>query len=319
MCASLSPRPQQAPGACRRLGYASRVRSGRGVVVAVTGGPALGSGADQSLGIVGLDVTRAHPARVYDCWLGGKDNFGPDRVAADRVAQLAPWVVTGARANRGFLARAVRFLTGRGVTQFLDLGAGLPAAGAVHQVARQARPDARVCYVDLDPMVLAHARALLADETTIAVAGDLRAPEVILADPDVRAHLDFTRPVGVLLVAVLHFLTPQDDPSAVVASLRDALAPASYLVVSHVADLPDEPHLAGREEATREAAKTYQELAAPFTLRTRDQIAALFTGLDLVAPGLVPVHRWRPGRGRPGPPVPVLAGIGGVPDTRRTR
>ena len=272
---------------------------------------------DASIG--GLDTSRAHPARVYDRWLGGKDHFGVDRVVADRVAELAPWAAVGARANRAFLARAVRFLTVRGVTQFLDLGAGLPAAGAVHEVARSCCPDARVCYVDVDPVVLVHARALLADETTIAVPGDVRDPGAILADPVVRAHLDLDRPVAVLLVAVLHFLTPQDDPGAVVAALREVLAPGSYVVISHVADLPDDPHQpAGRAEATRQAAQIYQELAAPFTLRTRDQIAGLFTGLDLVDPGLVPVHRWRPGRGRPGQPVPVLAGIGRVPETRRT-
>jgi SAM-dependent methyltransferase len=269
---------------------------------------------------VGLDLSRAHPARVYDRWLGGKDNWAADRRAADQVAQVAPWVVQGARGSRAFLARAVRYLAGCGVRQFLDVGAGLPAAGAVHEVARRQVPDARVVYVDNDPIVLTHARALLADETTIAVPGDARDPAAILADPAVRAHLDFEKPVAVLLVSVLHFLDgPGDDPARVVGGFRDALVPGSFVVISHVADLPDAPHSAEREQATRDAARLYQELAGPFTLRSPTEIAALFAGLELVEPGLVGVHEWRPRRGRPGPPVPVLGGIGRVPQSGRGR
>ena len=263
-----------------------------------------------------LDLSRAHPARVYDRWLGGKDNWAADREAADQVAQIAPWAVQGARSSRVFLARAVRYLAGCGVRQFLDVGAGLPAAGAVHEVARRQTPDARVAYVDNDPIVLTHARALLADATTIAVPGDARDPAAILANPAVRAHLDLDKPVAVLLVSVLHFLArPGDNPAAVVAAFRDALVPGSFVVISHVADLPDTPHATERAQATREAAQLYQELAGPFTLRSPSEIAALFTGLELVDPGLVGVHEWRPRRDRPGPPVPVLAGIGRVPQS----
>ena len=248
--------------------------------------------------------------------MGGKDNWAADREAADQVAQIAPWVVQGARASRAFLGRAVRYLAGCGVRHYLDVGAGLPAAGAVHEVASRQVPDARVAYVDNDPIVLTHARALLADETTIAVAGDARDPAAILADQAVRAHLDFDRPVAVLLVSVLHFLAgPGDDPAAVVAVFRDALVPGSFVVISHVADLPDAPQSAERAQATREAARLYQELAGPFALRTPIEIAALFAGLDLVDPGLVGVHEWRPRRDRPGPPVPVLGGIGRVPES----
>ncbi len=276
----------------------------------------------------GFNSDRAHPARVYNRWLGGKDNFAADREVADHVARIAPWAATGARANRAFLRRAVCFLAGQGITQFLDVGAGLPSAGNVHEVAQRLQPDARVCYLDNDPVVLAHARALLAGQTTIAVAGDARDPHAILADPAVRAHLDLQQPVAVLFVAILHFLRNADDPAAVVATFRDALAPGSFVVISHVADLPDDPTDPQRADATREAVKVYEDLAVPFVLRSRQEIAALFTGFDLVEPGLVAAHQWRPRRGRPGLPVPVLAGVGelqatsprpvtGTPLTRR--
>lgn len=191
--------------------------------------------------MVGLDLSRAHSARVYGRWLGGKDHWAADREAADQVAQIAPWVLQGARASRAFLSRAARYLAGSGVRNYLDIGVGLPAAGSVHEIARRYVPDARVAHVDNDPMVLAYARALLAGETTIAVPGDVRDPAAVLADPAVRAHLDFEEPVAVLLVSVLHFLAnPGDDPAAVVAAFRDALAPGSFIVISHVADLPDD-------------------------------------------------------------------------------
>jgi hypothetical protein len=253
---------------------------------------------------------RAHPARVYNRWLGGKDNFAADRDVADHVARIAPWAATGARANRSFLRRAVSFLAGQGITQYVDVGAGLPSAGNVHEVAQRLQPDARVCYLDNDPVVLTHARALLAGQTTIAVAGDARDPHAILADPAVRAHIDFGRPAAVLFVAILHFLRNEDDPAGAVAAFRDALAPGSFVVISHVADLPDGPTESERVDATREAVKVYEDLAAPFVLRSREEIAGLFAEFDLVEPGLVAANEWRPQRGRPGPPVPVLAGVG---------
>jgi SAM-dependent methyltransferase len=264
----------------------------------------------------GFNSDRAHPARVYDAWLGGKDHFAADREVADHVARIAPWAATGARANRAFLRRAVTFLAAQGITQFLDVGAGLPSAGNVHEVAQRLQPDARVCYLDNDPVVLAHARALLAGQTTIAVAGDARDPHSILADPAVLAHINFERPTAVLFVAVLHFLATTDDPAAVVAAFRDVLAPGSFVVISHVADLPDGPTDPQRADATREAVKLYEDLAAPFVLRSRQDIAALFTGFDLVEPGLVAANEWRPQRGRPGPAVPVLAGVGQLKATR---
>jgi hypothetical protein len=160
-------------------------------------------GGAEGLAERGFDTDRAHPARVYNKWLSGKDNFAADREVAEQVARIAPWAVTGARANRAFLRRAVSFLARQGITQFVDVGAGLPSAGNVHEVARRFQPDARVCYLDNDPVVLAHARALLAGKNTIAVAGDARDPQTILADPEIRAHIDFGRPVAVLFIAII--------------------------------------------------------------------------------------------------------------------
>jgi SAM-dependent methyltransferase len=259
-----------------------------------------------------LDVCRPHPARVYHHWLGGKDTFGPDRAVAAKVAEIAPWVVAGARGNRAFLTRVVTHLARAGISQFLDVGSGLPAAGNVHEVAQAVDPDARVVYLDHDPIVLIHARALLAcDDRTIAACGDARDPAGILGNPDVRRHLDFSRPIAVLFIAVLHFLR-DDDPAGVVAAFREALAPGSCIAISHVADLPDGDGPA-RAAATREAVGVYEEMAAPFVLRTCEQITGLFTGLRLLDPGVVPVQLWRPARGRPGPVVPVLGGVGHVP------
>lgn len=265
-------------------------------------------------GPAGLDLSRPQAARVYAHWLGGKDTFGPDRDTAEKVAAVAPWVVAGARANRAFLRRAITCLTRSGIDQVLDLGSGLPAPGNVHEVAQAVNPAARVVYVDVDPVVMVHSRALLAcDERTVAVPGDLRDPAAILADPDVRAHLDLTRPVVLLLLAVLHFVADTEDPARIVAGYRDHLAPGSVIVISHVADLPD-PDKPNRAAATRDAAAVYEKLAGPFTLRTRKQITGLFHGLDLLPPGVVPANRWRPRRSRPGPVVPILGGVGRVPE-----
>jgi hypothetical protein len=261
----------------------------------------------------GFDPSRPHPARIYHHWIGGKDTFGPDRAVAARVAGIAPWVISGARGNRAFLTRVVTYLAGAGISQFLDVGSGLPAAGNVHEVAQGVDAGCRVVYVDHDPFVLIHARALLAcDDRTIAVCGDARDPAGILADPDVRGHLDFGRPIAVLFVGLLHFLR-DDDAAGVVAAFREVLVPGSCIAISHVADLPDDGDGPARAAATREAVGVYEELAAPFVLRTCEQVTGLFTGLDLVDPGVVPVQLWRPVRGRLGPAVPVLGGVGQVP------
>jgi SAM-dependent methyltransferase len=262
-----------------------------------------------------FDTRQPHPARIYNYWLGGKDNFAADREVAQKVAQIAPWVIYGARGNRGFLTRAVRYLARAGVRQFLDIGSGLPSSGNVHEIAQAVDPGCRVVYVDNDPIVLVHARALLAsDGRTIAVAGDARDPAAIFADPAVRAHLDWSQPVAVLYVAIFHFIVG-DEPARIVADVRARLVPGSYLVVSHTGDLPDTAAGPDRAVGTQAAAALYGSLAAPFVLRTPEQVSALFDGFDLVEPGVVAAHLWRPDRGRFGPAIPVLAGVGRLPES----
>ncbi|QFY06684.1 SAM-dependent methyltransferase [Nonomuraea phyllanthi] len=227
-------------------------------------------------------------ARLYDYLLGGKDHFPADRAAAAKMLEVAPELRAAIRANRAFLGRAVRFLAGSGITQFLDVGTGLPAQPTVHELAREIAPAARVVYVDRDPVVLVHARALLAGQggTTVA-GGDLRDPGAILADPSVAAALDLGRPVGVLLTAVLHHLGDADRPEEVVASLRDALAPGSCLVLSHgTSD--------ARADAVHTITEVYESTDAPITLRSRERIAGLFEGFELADPGLVWLPEWRP-------------------------
>jgi hypothetical protein len=182
----------------------------------------------------GIDTTVPMTARVYDYWLGGHDNFAVDRVAALAVSEVAPEAPLMAVENRKFLRRAVRYLVEAGITQFLDVGTGLPTQGNVHQVAQQINPDARVVYVDNDPMVLAHSRALKTGGNTIVIEADLREPQAILDHRGPRELIDFTQPLAVLLVAVLHFISEKDNPSSIVATIRDVLPAGSYLVISHV-------------------------------------------------------------------------------------
>ena len=183
----------------------------------------------------GIDTTVPSTARMYDYWLGGHDNFAADRAAALKVSEAAPEAQLMAVENRKFLRRAVRYLAAEaGITQFLDIGTGLPTQGNVHQVAQDINPAARVVYVDNDPMVLAHSRALKTGGNTVVIEADLRDPRAILDHPGTRKLIDFGQPLAVLLVAVLHFISDDDDPSATVAAIRDALQPGSYLVLSHV-------------------------------------------------------------------------------------
>jgi SAM-dependent methyltransferase len=239
-----------------------------------------------------LDASIPNAARIYDYLLGGKDHFPADRHAAEEVLAVVPQARQGAKENRAFLQRAVRFLAAEaGIRQFLDIGTGLPTQGNVHQVAQAAAPDARVVYVDHDPVVHVHASALLADDsTTVAVLADLREPEAILAHPEVRRLLDFARPVGVLLVAVLHFIRDEEDPAGIVARLRQALAPGSFLVISHAtADF--------HPEVAAKVTEVYRQASAPLVLRSRAAIQRVFDGFDLVAPGLVQPAAWRPDPG----------------------
>ena len=237
-----------------------------------------------------VDTTVAHSARVHDYWLGGKDNFAADRAAGDAVMEAYPGIVMSVRANRAFLARVVRFLAAEaGIRQFLDIGTGIPAANNTHEVAQSVAPDCRVVYVDYDPVVLSHARALLtsaAPGTIDYIDADLRDPQAIL--PRAARTLDFSRPVAVMLIAIMHLIVDEDDPYGIVGQLKDAVPAGSYLALSQVAsDI--------QAEQMAEAAKRYNRLARE-TQRHRDrtEVTRFFDGLALVEPGLVPVQQWRP-------------------------
>ena len=255
---------------------------------------------------LGIDTTVPSTARMYDFWLGGHDNFAADRAAALKVSEVAPEAQLMAVENRGFLRRAVRYLAAdAGITQFLDIGTGLPTQGNVHQVAQDIHPAARIVYVDNDPMVLAHSRALKTGGNAVVIEADLRDPRSILDHPGTRKLIDFGQPLAVLLVAVLHFISDDDDPSAVVAAIRDALWPGSYLVLSHVTgDI--------RSESAANAAVHYKKVTSGATLRGRDEILRFFAGLELIDPGLVQVPQWRSGGPEPADAgkVWILGGVG---------
>jgi hypothetical protein len=259
----------------------------------------------------GFDPSVPQPARIYDAWLGGKDHYGVDRETANRVIELRPQVIAAARTNRQFLGRAVRYMAERHhVNQFLDIGCGLPARDNTHQIAQRIDPRARVVYADRDPVVMAHAQALL----TSGLGGccgyihsDLRDTEYILHRTALT--LDLTRPVGVLLLAVLHFLSDDDDPAGIVASLAGALASGSYVALTHVtADFAP--------EAVAEATDAYNKaVPAPVIARTHSEVTGLFAGLPMVTPGVVPVNEWRP----EGIARQVVDLYGGVARTARRR
>lgn len=239
---------------------------------------------------LGIDPTVPSTARMYDFWLGGKDHFAVDRAMALEVSEAAPEVRTIAVENRKFLRRAVRYLAAEaGISQFLDIGTGLPTQGNVHQVAQQINQDARVVYVDNDPMVLAHSRALKTARNTAVIEADLRDPIAILDHPRTRALIDFSQPLAVLLVAVLHFIGSGDDPYAIVTSIDDALAPGSHLVVSHATS-----GNSGDDSPAKAQEHYRKKVASGTTLRAPDQILRFFDGFDLIEPGLVKVPYWRP-------------------------
>lgn len=236
-----------------------------------------------------IDTTKPHPARMYDYYLGGKDNYPADQEAAAEVIRRTPEIRDIARVNREFLGRAVRFLAGEaGIRQFLDIGTGIPTSGNVHEVASQVAPETHVVYVDNDPIVNVHANALLTGRgTTGIVLADLRDPAAILSHPTVRQLIDFNEPVALLLIAILHFIGDDADPAGIVATLRDALPAGSYLALSHVTD-------DFRSNAVTEAAQVYSRATSSVTLRSHNQIAKFFSGWDLVEPGLVQTPVWRP-------------------------
>jgi hypothetical protein len=237
-----------------------------------------------------IDTTVAHSARVHDYWLGGKDHFAADRAAGDAVMAAYPGIVGSVRANRAFLARVVRFLTAEaGITQFLDIGTGIPAANNTHEVAWAVTPTARVVYVDYDPVVLAHARELLTSKvsgTIDYIDADLRDTDGILREA--ARTVDFSRPVAIMLIAVMHLIVDADDPYGIIAKLKAAMAPGSYLALSQVAS-DIEP------ERMAEAARRYNQLARETQRhRTHDEVTRFFDGLDLVEPGVVAVQHWHP-------------------------
>jgi hypothetical protein len=253
-----------------------------------------------------IDTSVAHPARVYDYWLGGKDNFAADREAGDRVLEATPGLRERVRANRAFLVRAVRYLAAEaGIRQFLDIGTGIPSANNTHEIAQQVAPDSRVVYVDNDPIVLTHARALLAGRPEGSIQyidGDVRDVASIIRAA--AKTLDFTQPVALLLLGVLHLVQDAEGPYELVATLMDALPSGSYLVISH----PASDIHPGQAEAQR---RYNERVSTPQTLRTRAEVSRFFEGLDLVPPGLVYVHTWRPGPDDIVPPNGVSA-YGGV-------
>lgn len=247
-----------------------------------------------------------NPARVYDALLGGKDNYAVDRDVADRLAAAKPALLANVRANRRFLGRAARYLAGQaGVRQFLDLGTGLPNQDNTHEVAQRTAPNSRIVYVDNDPVVLAHARALLTSTpggATDYLDEDIRNPEVILARA--AATLDFSKPIAVMLLGVLYMIPDSDRPYDIVATVMDAMVPGSYLVISHPASDVD-------AEAAAEAARQYDaSLPTTQTNRTREQVKRFFGGLELLDPGVVQLNRWRPDPGDPDPGMEISSWAG---------
>lgn len=239
----------------------------------------------------GIDISVPSVSRMYDFYLGGSHNFEVDRDAARKAMEFLPGLPKIMQANRAFMRRAVRHAVDNGITQFLDIGSGIPTFGNVHEVAQAATDQARVVYVDHDPVAVAHSRAVLdGDDRTAVVAADLRKPREILHSPEVGELLDLARPVALLLVAVLHFLEDADEPAAAVAELLDALAPGSLLVVTH-ASYEGVPVPQERAAGT---VGVYRDIRNPLVMRSHEEIARFFEGTELAEPGLVPMPLWRP-------------------------
>jgi hypothetical protein len=261
----------------------------------------------------GIDVTRPNIARVYDAFLDGKDNFAADRAVVELTLRIMPDAALGARANRAFLRRVVRYLAGQaGIGQFLDIGSGLPSQGNVHEIARQVSPAARVAYVDSDPVVLLHAQALLADAPTVRViTADVRRPAQILASPQVREFIDFGRPVGLLMLAILHHVSDEEDPAGIVARFREAAAPGSYLAISSFRmPGPEHPQDAA---LTREVQELFNEKLGTGLWRGHEDILRWFGDWEMLEPGLVPLPDWRPdSAGRPARDSTYQGFVGGV-------
>ncbi|MFJ5997378.1 SAM-dependent methyltransferase [Streptomyces sp. NPDC092370] len=238
-----------------------------------------------------IDISVPSVSRMYDYYLGGSHNFEVDREAARRAMEFMPGLPKIMQANRAFLRRAVRYAADQGISQFLDVGSGIPTFGNVHEVAQTARPGARVVYVDHDPVAVAHTEAVLEGNDDVGiVAADLRKPQEILRSPEVERLIDLNQPVALLLVAILHFVEDEDDPYGAVAALGEALAPGSLLVLTHASyeGIPLPPERSGG------AVDVYEDIRNPLIMRSREEIARFFEGYDMVEPGLVAMPRWRP-------------------------
>jgi O-methyltransferase involved in polyketide biosynthesis len=252
-----------------------------------------------------FDTTVSHPARIYDYWLGGKDNYEADRDVGDQVIETLPSIRRTARANRAFLRRAVEYLAGEaGIRQFLDIGTGLPTANNTHEVAQRAAPESRIVYVDNDPIVLTHARALLTstgEGETAYIQADARDPDLILREA--AATLDFSQPVAVMILGVIHYIPDADHPAQLVSRLMEAVVPGSYLAISTATSDID-------TERVNRATSNFNAMrvAVPFTPRTHAEISRYFAGLDLADPGLVPVSQWR----APADPAQTVTMVGAV-------
>jgi SAM-dependent methyltransferase len=257
----------------------------------------------------GVDTGRANVARVYDYWLGGSHNFLADKDVARSIMAVEPNTREGVRANRAFLGRAVRYLAASGIRQFLDIGSGIPTQGNVHEVAQQASAGARVVYADLDRVAVAHSRAILKGNPAAgAIEADLRDPQKILSSETVRSLIDLAQPTGLLLSCVLHFISDAEDPWQVVGTLRDALAPGSYLVLAHGTDQ-------ARPRVAQAAEKVYNRgVTTNIHMRSHADVLRFFDGFDLVDPGLVYIPQWRPDSPGDVPEDPskfwVLVGVG---------
>ncbi|MUT93903.1 SAM-dependent methyltransferase [Streptomyces sp. Z38] len=256
-----------------------------------------------------IDITVPSVSRMYDYYLGGSHNFEVDREAARKAMEFMPGLPKVMQANRAFMRRAVRFAVSEGVTQFLDIGSGIPTFGNVHEVAQVADPEARVMYVDRDPVAVAHSKVVLeGNDRADVLAADLRKPQEILGSDEVGRLIDLNRPVALLLVAILHFVEEADDPYGAVAELRGALAPGSMLVLTHATyeGIPLPP------ERAEGAVDVYRDMRNPLIMRTRDEIARFFEGYDMVEPGLVPMPRWRPDTAPEDEDPYAFSGLAGV-------
>jgi hypothetical protein len=258
--------------------------------------------------LLSYDARVPTPARMYDYYLGGKDNFQADREAAEKALSVVPSGRALARANRDFLVRAVKCLATQGIDQFIDVGTGIPTSPNVHEVARSVIPGARVVYVDTDPLVIAHDQALLVDSADITVVrGDIRQPREIMCDESVRGLIDFSRPVGVLFVAVLHFVTDEEYAHESVAVFRSSVPSGSYLVVSHITSDGSDPAV------VRAIQDAYADATAPAVFQSIDGIGKFFDGFELLQPGLADVAEWRSGRKPEPAEIRFFGGVGRKP------